>query len=188
MADASEPDFGPLKALIGEWRGADGLDTSPDPDGEAVSPYHEVITFDAVGGVTNAKAQTLAVLRYHQVVTRKTDQVVYHDEMGYWMWDAETSTVMQSLVIPRGVSILAGGTYAGETDTDGRAILNVQSKLGNETWGIVQSPFMMEKAKTTEFRHNVIVGNGKLSYSETMVLDIYGKVFEHTDANELTLV
>lgn len=187
MVDALDLDFGPLKEMIGVWRGEDGLDTSPDPSGQAISPYHEVITFSPVGSVTNAKAQTLATLHYRQIVTRKTDGVVYHDETGYWMWDAENSTVMHSLAIPRGVCVLAGGDYTGETSEDGRCVINVAAKLGDESWGIVQSPFMSENAKTTEFRHQVIVGHGKLTYSETMVLDIYGKIFEHTDSNTLAL-
>jgi len=46
---------------------------------------------------------------------------------------------------------------------------------------------MLEKARTTEFRHKITVANGKQSYLETTIVDIYGKVFEHTDENELVL-
>lgn len=44
---------------------------------------------------------------------------------------------------------------------------------------------MLEKARTTAFKHQVIVGHSQLTYSETTTVDIYGKVFEHTDENEL---
>ncbi len=103
------------------------------------------------------------------------------------MWDAEAGTIMHSLTIPRGVCVLAGGTYAGEVDRDGRVIIEVAAKIDDPRWGIIQSPFMLDKARTTEFRHRVIVGDGRLSYAETMMVDIYGKVFEHTDQNELVL-
>jgi hypothetical protein len=33
----------------------------------------------------------------------------------------------------------------------------------------------------------VVVGNGKLTYAETTIVDIYGKVFEHTEQNDLVL-
>ena len=46
---------------------------------------------------------------------------------------------------------------------------------------------MEEKARTTEFKRRVVVGNGKLTYAETTIVDIYGKVFEHTEQNDLVL-
>ena len=131
---------------------------------------------------------TLAVLYYRQIVTRKEDNAVFHDECGYWTWDAATGTVTHSLSIPRAVTLLAGGEYKGETTADGRTVLDVAANLGDEHWGIVQSPFMRKNATTTAFSHHIEVGDGKLSYHETTTLDIYGKIFEHTDGNELTRV
>ncbi|MBT3884598.1 MAG: hypothetical protein HOF70_07440, partial [Rhodospirillaceae bacterium] len=96
-------------------------------------------------------------------------------------------TVMHSLVIPRAVCVLAGGKFTGEKDADGRIVINVAASLDDESWKIIQSPFMLENARTREFRQEVLIGQGRLSYSETTILDIYGKEFEHTDQNELTL-
>ncbi|MES0371001.1 MAG: heme-binding beta-barrel domain-containing protein [Mariprofundaceae bacterium] len=185
MSDESEIDFGPLSELIGVWKGDKGVDAAPEPDGLGNIPYHETITFTAVGDVTNAGSQTLSVITYHQVVQRKSDDEVFHDEIGYWMWDPKDATVMHSLMIPRAVCLLAGGTYGGEKDSEGRVVLEVAAGVDNKDWGIVQSPFMQEKARTTGFSHKITVGNGKLSYFETTVVDIYGKIFEHTDQNEL---
>jgi len=39
-----------------------------------------------------------------------------------------------------------------------------------------------------EFRQTVNVGGGKMTYSQTTLVDIYGKVFEHTDENRLSRV
>jgi len=44
---------------------------------------------------------------------------------------------------------------------------------------------MQGNARTTEFQHQIAVGNGKLSYAETTIVEIYEKVVEHTDQNEL---
>ena len=41
------------------------------------------------------------------------------------------------------------------------------------------------KARTLEFRHRVTLSGDTLRYEETTVLEIYGKRFDHTDANEL---
>ena len=181
-------DFGPLAGLIGVWYGDGGTDVAPEPDGAETSPYFETITFSAVDGVvTNAEAQDLVAVHYRQIVSRKSSGAVFHDETGYWMWDAATATVMHSLVIPRAVGVLAGGAYNGETDEEGRVVLEVAARLGDPEWGIVQSPFMRDNARTIRFRHRLAVGGGTLSYAETTVVEIYGKVFEHTDESELTL-
>ena len=185
MSDAI--DFGPLKGLIGKWTGDQGTDVAPEPDGPATSPYFETITFSEVGGVTNAESQNLVAVHYHQIVSRKSDGQVFHNETGYWMWEPATGVVMHSLLIPRAVGVLAGGKYGGETDDEGRVVLEVAAKLGDPDWGIVQSPFMRDNASTTEFCHRVSVGNVKLSYHETTIVDIYGKTFEHTDENDLVL-
>jgi hypothetical protein len=95
---------------------------------------------------------------------------------------------MHSLVIPRAVCVLAGGKYTGKTDADGRIIIEVAAKIDDDSWQIIQSPFMRENASTTAFRQEVAVGNGRLSYSQTTMVDIYGETFEHTDRNELLRV
>ncbi|MFC1673966.1 heme-binding beta-barrel domain-containing protein [Pseudomonadota bacterium] len=188
MTEIDGVDYGPLAQLIGEWQGAEGTDVAPEPDGTETNPYFETITFEAGGDVTNAEKQKLAIVPYVQIVKRKSNGEVFHHEMGYWLWDADAQTVIHSLTIPRAVSVLAGGTYNGETDAEGRVVLNVAAKMGDKDWGIIQSPFMRDNATTTEFRHTVSVGNGTLTYSETTMLDIYGKAFEHTDGNTLTRV
>ena len=187
MSEKNGTDYGPLEVLIGVWKGDKGKDVAPEPSGEENNPYFETITFTAIGDVTNADSQVLSVLRYHQVVQRKSNNEVFHDETGYWMWDPKEEIIMHSLVIPRAVSVLAGGKHNGQRIADGSMILKVSAKIDGEKWGILQSPFMQKNARTTEFRQKIIVSNGKLSYLETTMLKIYGRVFEHTDQNELTL-
>jgi hypothetical protein len=50
----------------------------------------------------------------------------------------------------------------------------------------VQSPFMRDHARTLAFRHRITVDGDRLTYTETTVVDIYGKRFDHTDTNTLT--
>jgi hypothetical protein len=182
---SDELDFGPLACLIGVWEGDRGLDVAPEPDGTEESPYFERITFEAVGDVTNAKEQTLLVVSYHQVVSRKSNNEVFHDERGYWHWDQATGTVMQSFVIPRAVSVVAGGSASVDGD---ETTLSVKASANSGDWQIAQQPFMQEKAKTNAFKHEIKVKGHELSYSETTALKIYGKAFSHTDENTLKKV
>ena len=185
MAELKIVDYGPLAELIGTWYGDRGMDVAPEPDGEASSPYFETICFEAGGDVTNAEAQVLAVVPYRQVVSRKSTGEVFHHELGYWLWDAVAGILMHSLQIPRAVALIAGGRHTGSAAADGSTVLEVRAALGDADWGIVQSPFMRDKARTTAFSHRITVRGERLSYEETTVVEIYGRAFEHTDGNEL---
>ena len=188
MINHLDIDYGPLKEFIGTWTGDQGVDIAPEPDGVENNPYYETITYEDIGDLSNAEEQTLAALYYRQVVRRKSNDEVFHDQTGYWMWDAQANTVMHSFVIPRAVSVVAGGTYSGETDGQGCVVLNLSAKLGDTDWGIVQSPFMTRKASSLEFSQTFTVGNGSLIYHQNTLVDIYGKSFEHTDDNALKRV
>jgi hypothetical protein len=178
-----EIDYGPLACLVGVWKGSEGMDVAPEPDDDERNPYYETIVFEAAGDVTNAEQQTLAVVSYHQQVKRKSNDKVFHDQVGYWLWDAATGVVMQTLTIPRAVTLLAGGSASEQGDS---TVLEVRAADGDEQWGIVQSPFMQEKARTVAFKHKISVAGDRLEYSETTVLDIYGKKnYQHTDDNVL---
>ena len=101
------------------------------------------------------------------------------------MWDSAESVIMQALTIPRGVCLIAGGTYQ-KGAASGPIVLEVHVEIDHPDWGIVQSPFMRDHAKTSAFRHKLSVDGDTLTYDETTVLDIYGKRFDHTDENTLT--
>ncbi|MGK0440716.1 MAG: hypothetical protein ACJA0N_000511 [Pseudohongiellaceae bacterium] len=165
---------------MGEWRGDKGVDVAPEPSSPENTPYHETMTFTAVGTANNAEQQTLVALQYLQVVKRQSDGQVFHHQAGYWMWDDAEQTVMQSLTIPRSVALLAGG----KCEQYGESIVSsVKSSTDDNDWSIVQSPFMNNNAKTMSYKHALTVMGDSLSYHQIMLLDIYGKEFEHTDSN-----
>lgn len=186
MSHENHVEYGPLERLIGVWKGDKGLDLSPEPDGSEASPYHETIVYSAVGTVTNAESQTLSAVHYRQVVRRQSTNEVFHDETGYWMWDPKECIVMHSLVIPRGVCVLAGGRYAGTKDADGNLIIEVSAQIDDTYWTIIQSPFMSKYARTTAFQQQLWLGQDTVSYRQNTTVEIYGTVFEHTDQNVLT--
>lgn len=176
-------DYGPLAHLIGNWSGDSGMDVAPEPDGEAASPYYETIVIEAAGDTDNAETQELAIVHYHQVVRRKSNDKVFHNESGFYTYDADTGVITQSFVIPRGVAVIAGGQAEA---TDNGVVINVQAALDDNDYGIAQAPFMRDNASTQSFSHRIVVEGNELTYEETTVVDIYGRIFDHTDANTLT--
>jgi hypothetical protein len=184
MSDESAIDYGPLAGLQGTWQGDKGLDISPEPEGSEESPYFETLRFEAIGDVKNADSQVVAVLRYQQIVSRQSSGEVFHDQTGYWIWDAERSIVMQSIAIPRGVCVLAGGHWTPGAD-DAIEIL-VKADSASRDWGIIQPPFMRDRARTRAFSHELKLERDTLRYNETTQLVIYGRSFEHSDRNVLT--
>jgi len=182
-------DCGPLAALIGIWEGNQGVDRAPEPDGEERNPYYETIVFEAAGDVTNAEKQTLSVVRYHQVVSRKSNNNVFHDQAGYWLWDPADNTIVETFTIPRGVAVVVGGTLAPAADPAQELVFEVTADASSPQFGIVQAPFMLKQAKTTAFTHTLTVKGDEMRYSESTMLDIHGKEsYDHKDVNTLRRV
>jgi hypothetical protein len=182
-------DYGPLAALVGVWKGDKGVDRAPEPDGEERSPFYETISFETAGDVTNAEQQTLSVVRYHQVVSRKSNDEVFHDQVGYWLWDPADGTIVETFTIPRGVAVVAGGSLGRPASLDQELVFEVNADAASPEFGIVQAPFMFKQAKTTAFTHTLTVKGDEMQYSEITYLDIYDKTgYEHKDVNTLQRV
>ncbi|WP_019615559.1 heme-binding beta-barrel domain-containing protein [Psychromonas ossibalaenae] len=181
MSDNTEINYGPLAGLIGVWSGNKGTDLAPEPDGTETNEYYETITFTEAGDVSNAEEQVISAVHYMQKVQRISNDKVIHQETGYWMWEQDSNRVMHSLTIPRGMAVLAGGSFKEQENIT----FDVQASIDSKDWQLIQSPFMREKAKLQQYVQQVILEKNSLSYRQTMVLDIYGRVFDHTDQNTL---
>jgi len=162
------------------------LDIAPDaaanPD---ESPFTNELVFSIAGSSENAEEQELVAVKYHHVVRRADNGLIFHDQIGHWIYEASTNIIIHSLTIPRGVCLLAGGSFQ---EKDGESIFTVDAKAGSDTYGIVQSPFMIEKAKTKAFQMRMVVKANELNYREVTSLHIYGKDFEHIDTSSLKRV
>lgn len=178
--------YGPLGALIGKWIGKRGLDVSPEADGGTDrTPFIDELTFVPAGPADNTETQDLVAVRYHHIVRKEENGLIFHDQIGHWLYEAKTGAVMHSLSIPRGVCLLAGGKVQQE---DQRYVFQVSAKAGDADFGIVQSPFMLENAKTKAFDMTMTVEGDWLNYKENTFLFIYGKDFDHMDKSELKRV
>ena len=173
----------PLNSLLGVWKGDSGIDLAPKPVEDENNPYYETLTIESIGiDIENAEQQELSAARYHQVIREKSNDEISHSEVGYWIWDKEKNTIMNSFTIPRGVCVLAGGDFQL---IDGKLIIDVSAQKGGSQWEIIQSPFMLDKAKTLSFTRKFIVIGNTLTYTQETIIDIYGKIFNHKDTNKL---
>ncbi|PKF81246.1 hypothetical protein CW749_00975 [Vibrio sp. vnigr-6D03] len=180
--DIDGMDFGPLASLVGTWKSveAGGVDIAPaqkgTPQGEgtpAVTPFYEVITFEVAADAVNASSQSLVALYYKQEVFRKADDTKFHDQRGYFIYDADNQIVYNSFCVPRTTCVTAEG-QAGK-----------QMTLTASKRGIAESNFMTDNATTTGFSMTISIEDEKLTYSQNTVLNIYGNAMAHTDASTL---
>jgi hypothetical protein len=183
-----EVDYGPLEKLIGTWTGNKGMDIAPDNPGLEHNPYHETIVYTEGGNLKNAKSQELSVVHYRQIVKRNSDNGIFHDQTGYWLWDPREKVVMHSLVIPRGLCLLAGSVYEDKLDEEGNTVIKVEAGMNNSDWGIAQSPYLQKNALTTGFEQTIKVKENKLWYFQNTMLEIYGRVIDHTDESSLVRI
>ena len=103
-------EWGPLGPLVGEWEAEGGLDTAYSHVQEKVlgTPYLERVSFKPFGPVVNGR-ESLYGLDYKTAMWRGSEENPFHTEVGYWLWDAATGEVMRGFVVPRGITVLAGG-------------------------------------------------------------------------------
>lgn len=186
MEDIDSEKFnGALFPLIGIWEGNKGIDISPEPDGEEKAAYFETITIAPVGDAVNAEEQTLVALQYTQSVTRKSDNKLFHHQVGYWYLDKEKDELFYSLTIPRAMCVLAQGRWAVKGNVTEYELV---AHLDDKHYGIIQSKFLEEKATTRAFQMQLSVDGDTMRYKMLTNLHIYGRDFEHTDENILTRV
>ena len=185
MQDENVIDYGPLTGLIGTWTGNKGKDLAPEPDGTEHNEFYETIVFTPADDLANAEEENLSAVHYVQKVRRITNDKVLHQETGYWMWEQGTDNVIHSLTIPRGICVLAGGKVIEESK---QTLFNVEAEVGNEQWPIIQSTFLQQKAKVKSYTQKVTLSGDTLHYTQNMMLDIYGRSFDHTDTSTLTKI
>ena len=177
--------LGPLAGMAGIWEGAKGLDVKPKAEGPKKQAFVERIELQPLDPVTNGP-QLLYGMRYHTYITKPGLTKLYHDQVGYWLWEPAAGTVTQTLTIPRGQTAMA----VGKARADSRRF-ELVAKRGTAVYGICSNPFLEYAFKTVEYRIQVTINDdGTWSYDEDTVLMIRGQTepFHHTDRNTLTRI
>ncbi len=186
----TEPDFdvhtlnnlGPLTGMAGIWEGIRGLDVHPAAAGLEKQAFVERVELQPIDPQTNGP-QLFYGLRYHTHIVKVGATETFHDQVGYWLWEPATGTVIQTLAIPRGQIAMAAGKAAADAKE-----FELVATRGAETFGICSNPFLEEAFRTVEFRIKVkINGDGTWSYEEDTVMMVRGRIepFHHTDRNTL---
>jgi hypothetical protein len=174
--------LGPLAGMAGIWTGAGGLDVNPKADGPERQPYIEHIELQPIDAQTNGP-QLFYGLRYHTRIVKPDDVETFHDQVGHWLWEPATGTVIQTLSIPRGQAAMAIGRAAADAKT-----FRLQAVRGSATNGIVSNPFLEYGFRTQSYTVRVTINaGGTWSYELDTVLIIPGQAqpFHHTDRNTL---
>ncbi len=180
--------LGPLGPMAGVWEGAAGADEHPvslAESGIERNTFVERYELQPIDRQTNGP-QLLYGLRYHTHIVKPGEVETFHDQLGYWLWEPATNTVMLTLAIPRGQVLLAGGT----AEPDARSF-EVRAAVGSEVYGILSNPFLDEAFRTLSYRMSVTINpDGSWSYEEEGVLAIPDREepFSHIDRNTLVRV
>lgn len=177
--------LGPLTAMAGIWLGSRGLDVHPNAEGSKKQVYVERLELQPIDPQTNGP-QLMYGLRYHSHITKPDQIKTYHDQVGYWLWEPATGTVVHTLTIPRGQTAMAVGQAAPDAKS-----FELVATRGLETFGICSVPFLEYAFKTVEFRIKVTIhDDGTWGYDEDTVLMVRGRdePFHHTDRTTLTKI
>lgn len=186
MDDKMLNNLGPLRRLVGVWEGDSGEDTAPSDDrGTELNKFRERMVTEPTGLAQNHE-QDLYGLRYHTQAWRLGESDPFHDEVGYWLWEAKGNHIMKCVSIPRGEVLMAGGTMEPDAKH-----FKLSAQLGSPTFGVCSNPFLDREFQTVSFDFEMTFhDDGSFSYDEVTRLKIKGqeKIFEHKDKNRLRLI
>ena len=182
----SEPDgdintlanLGPLRPMAGVWVNDSGLDVHPVAEGSEENQYVERIELQPCDRQTNGP-QLFYPLRYHTHIVKPGAVETFHDQVGYWLWEPATRTVIMTLSIPRAQVALAGGTVEPDATE-----FELHAERGSTTFGICSGPFLDQAFVTKRFTIRITIHpDGRWSYDQTTEMAIRGRneLFQHRD-------
>jgi len=177
--------LGPLRRLAGSWEGPKGHDINPKAEGPEHRDYIERIDFLPIDPQPNGP-QLFYGLRYHIHINTPEEDITFHDQTGYWLWEPATGLVLQSLAIPRGQVALASGQAAPGDDR-----IVVSTTRGSTENGICSTAFLEHAFRTDDYRLEITFNaDGSWSYVSDTTLMVTGRTepFTHRDRNTLTKV
>src|SRR6185295_17265320 len=155
---------------------------SPKAQGPERRVFREHIRMEPIEPQANGP-QLLYGLRYHIHINTAEEATTFHDQVGYWLWEPATGLIMQTIAIPRGQVVLAGGTAK-----PGDERISVEARRGDTRFGICSTTFLEAAFRTDYYRIDITFNaDGTWTYVTRTDLAIRGKTppFNHTDTNTL---
>ena len=178
--------YGPLESLIGSWgNGSEnkGENRAPAPDRSVENTkFRQEIHFEPAGDFKNHE-QLLYGLNYKTTAWEEGDDEPFHEEVGYWLWDAKNKQVMKCFIVPRGISLIAGATAEADASS-----FELVADLGSSTYGICSNKFLDAEFKTVKYVLAINkIDKNTFSYDEDSHLQIKGQdeIFHHTEKNTM---
>ena len=127
--------------------------------------------------------QLLYGLRYYIHINTAEEATTFHDQVGYWLWEPATGLIMQTIAIPRGQVVLAGGTAKPDDERIGGGAAR------RRRFGICSTT--LEGVRTDYYRIDITFnGDGSWTYVTRTDLAVRGSTppFNHRDTNTLRRV
>lgn len=177
--------LGPLRRLAGVWEGKRGVDINPKADGPETREYIERIEMQPIDPQANGP-QLFYGLRYHVHINTPDEDITFHDQVGYWLYERATGLILQTLAIPRGQIAIA----AGHAKPDDRTLV-VKAERGQTEYGICSTTFLEQAFRTDSYQLDVTFhDDGSWSYVSDIMLMVKGQdePFLHRDRNTLVKV
>lgn len=177
--------LGPLRRLAGIWEGQRGVDVNPKADGPETRKYYERIEMQPIDPQANGP-QLFYGLRYHVHINTREEDITFHDQVGYWLYEAATGLILQTLAIPRGqIAIAAGHAKPGDRK------LVLKAERGQTEYGICSTTFLDLAFRTDSYQLTVdFHDDGSWSYVSDTMLMVKGRdePFLHRDHNRLSKI
>ena len=177
--------LGPLRRLAGVWEGQRGVDVNPKADGPETRDYYERIDMQPIDPQANGP-QLFYGLRYHVHINTREEEISFHDQVGYWLYEPATGLILQTLAIPRGQIALAAGHAQPDAKT-----LTVRAERGTSEYGICSTSFLDLAFRTDSYELTVdFHDDGSWSYVSDTMLMVKGRdaLFQHRDRNTLVKI
>ncbi|WP_428681174.1 FABP family protein [Sphingopyxis sp.] len=177
--------LGPLRRLAGIWEGERGVDVNPKADGPETRKYYERIEMQPIDPQANGP-QLFYGLRYHQHVNTREEDITFHDQVGYWLYEVSTGLIIQTLAIPRGQIAIA----SGHAEPDAKRLV-VKAERGETEYGICSTSFLDLAFRTDRYELTIdFHDDGSWSYVSDTMLMVKGRseLFRHRDHNRLVKV
>jgi hypothetical protein len=125
-------------------------------------------------------------LRYHLHINTPEEDIAFHDQVGYWLYEPATGLILQTLAIPRGQIAIA----AGQAKPDAKKLVLTATR-GQTDYGICSTTFLEQAFRTDHYRIEVeFHDDGSWSYDLDTTLIVKGRdaPFQHRDRNRLTKI
>ena len=177
--------LGPLRPLAGIWEGRRGHDVNPTREGPEHREFYERIEMQPIDAQPNGP-QLFYGLRYHVHINTPAEQITFHDQVGYWLWEPATGLILQTVAIPRGQVAIA----AGHADLDATRLI-LKAQRGQTEYGICSTTFLELAFRTDSYTIEVeFHPDGSWSYLLNTVLQVHGQAepFLHRDENHLVKI